>query len=122
MSSDNNYETVVLIWYTMSISVVPGSLNKDNLQKSLSGNRPTSPMLEVNRQHFETVKNFVYLGSQVNSDNSIGVEIRRRVRLLIGVSALFKNSSGQEHPAPTLSVKCIERKLDAWHNEMNRYF
>ena len=48
---------------------------------SLSGNRPTSHTLEVNGKHFETVDSFIYLGSQVNSDNNIGEEIRRRVTL-----------------------------------------
>ena len=48
---------------------------------SLSGNRPTSHTLEVNGKHFETVDSFIYLGLQVNSDNNIGEEIRRRVTL-----------------------------------------
>ena len=48
---------------------------------SLSGNRPTSHTLEVNGKHFETVDSFIYLGSQVNSDNNIGEETRRRETL-----------------------------------------
>ena len=48
---------------------------------SLSGNRPTSHTLEVNGKHFETVDSFIYIGLQVNRDNTIGKEIRRRVTL-----------------------------------------
>ena len=47
----------------------------------LSDYRPTNHTLEVNGKHFETVDNFIYLGSQVNSSNDIGEEIRRRVTL-----------------------------------------
>ena len=48
---------------------------------SLSDGRPTNHTLEVNGKHFETVDSFIYLGSQVNSDNNIGEEVRRRVTL-----------------------------------------
>jgi len=48
---------------------------------SLSDGRPPNHTLEVNGKHFETVDSFIYLGSQVNSDNNIGEEVRRRVTL-----------------------------------------
>ncbi len=48
---------------------------------SLSDGRLTNHTLEVNGKHFETVDNFIYLGSQVNSDNNIGEEVRRRVTI-----------------------------------------
>ncbi|MBD4635725.1 hypothetical protein GUG46_00580 [Xanthomonas citri pv. citri] len=48
---------------------------------SWSGDGPTKHTLEVTGKHLETVDSFIYLGSLVNSDNSIGEEIRRRVTL-----------------------------------------
>ena len=48
---------------------------------ALSDGRPLNHMLEVNGKRFETVDSFIYLGSQVNSDNNIGEEVRRRVTL-----------------------------------------
>lgn len=63
---------------------------------SLSDSRSIDT-LEVNGKHFETVDNFIYLGSQVNSDNSIGEEIRRRVTLgnrsYVSLQKLFRSKT-----------------------------
>lgn len=48
---------------------------------SSSKSEPLPQLLQLDGENFKTVDSFVYLGSQVNSDNSIGKEIRRRVTL-----------------------------------------
>src|ERR1700755_3403111 len=48
---------------------------------ALSDGRPLNHMLEVNGKRSETVDSFIYLGLQVNSDNNIGEELRRRITL-----------------------------------------
>ena len=48
---------------------------------SSSNSRQPGQTLQIDGRNFETVDSFVYLGSQVNSDNNIGDEIRRRVTL-----------------------------------------
>ena len=37
--------------------------------------------VEVGGYNFEVVKDFVYLGSSINTDNDISLEIRRRITL-----------------------------------------
>ena len=60
---------------------------------ALSDGRPLSHMLAMNGKRFETVDSFIYLGSQVNSDNNIGEEVRRRVTL--GSTFPIKNTTPQ---------------------------
>ena len=48
---------------------------------ALSDGRRLNQMIEINGRRFETVDSLIYLGSQVNSDNNIGEEVRRRVTL-----------------------------------------
>lgn len=51
------------------------------LVTSSSNSRPPVQTLQLGGKTFERVDSFIYLGSQVNSDNSIGEEIRWRVTL-----------------------------------------
>src|ERR1700761_9155451 len=44
-------------------------------------NRQYGQSVTMNGHTFEVVDNFVYLGSQINSANNIGDEIKRRVTL-----------------------------------------
>ena len=37
--------------------------------------------VEIDGYNFEVVKNFIYLGSSINTDNDISLEIRRRITL-----------------------------------------
>ena len=46
-----------------------------------SSDRQYGPTVTINQHNFEVVDKFVYLGSQVNSNNDIVDEIRRRVTL-----------------------------------------
>jgi hypothetical protein len=62
-----------------------------------ASDRPPDRVLEVGEKTFEAVNSFIYLGSQVNSDNSIGEEIRRRVTLgnrsLYSLQKLFRSKT-----------------------------
>ena len=42
---------------------------------------PTLQNLEIGTKNIEAVKEFIYLGSQINSTNDINTEIRRRIYL-----------------------------------------
>ena len=37
--------------------------------------------VEIDGYHFEVVKDFVYLGSSITTDNDLSLEIRRRITL-----------------------------------------
>ena len=64
---------------------------------ALSDDRSLNHTLEASGKHFETVNSFIYLGSQVNSDNNIGDEIRRRVtignRCCYGLQKLLRSKT-----------------------------
>lgn len=53
--------------------------------------------LQAGRKNFEAVDSFIYLGSQVNSENSISEEIRRRITLgnrsYFSLQKLFRSKS-----------------------------
>ena len=56
---------------------------------SISNTRTPGQTLQIGGNKFETVDNFVYLGSQVNSDNNVGDEIRMRQRKLLHAEKTF---------------------------------
>jgi len=82
------------------------SVRKRRSTRQLHRLRPPIDMLEVNRKRFEKVNSFIYLGSQVNSDNNIGEEIRRRVTLgNRSYYSLFRSKTLHRN----LSVNCTGR-------------
>ena len=61
-------------------------MNADKTQCMLSSRNQThheslGQIFTVGDYDFEVVKDFIYLGSEVTSDNNIGVEIKRRILL-----------------------------------------
>lgn len=58
-------------------------------------NTSMGPTIQLGDDNFEVVENFVYLGSQVNSDNNVQEEVRRRLasgnRCFFGLHKLFRS-------------------------------
>lgn len=58
-------------------------------------NTSSGPNIQLGGDNFEVVENFVYLGSQVNSDNNVQEEVRRRLasgnRAFFGLHKLFRS-------------------------------
>lgn len=57
--------------------------------------------LEINEYSFEHVREFIYLGSQVNSNNDVTQEIQRRIKA--GMRSYYANKS-------IMTSKCLSKK------------
>ena len=57
--------------------------NESKTKKLLSTAKDSSiaQFVEIDGYNFEVVKDFVYLGSSINTDNDISLEIKRRITL-----------------------------------------
>lgn len=66
----------------------------------------TAPTIQLGGDSYEVVDNFVYLGSQVNRDNNVQEEVRRRIaagnRCYYGLHKLFKSMTLSRHLKCTL--------------------
>ena len=60
-------------------------INLDKTKYMYAGNKlplnPTLQNLEIGTKNVEAVKEFIYLGFQINSTNDINTEIKRRIYL-----------------------------------------
>ena len=73
-------------WKPLSLSSLRSiglAVNKSKRRLILSTAKDTSigVSVEIDGYIFEVVKDFVYLGSSINTDNDISLEIRRRITL-----------------------------------------
>ena len=55
--------------------------SKIKLLLSTAKNNSIEVSIEIDGYNFKVVKDFVYLGSSINTDNDISLEIRRRITL-----------------------------------------
>ncbi|XP_073814500.1 uncharacterized protein [Musca autumnalis] len=66
----------------------------------------TAPSVNVGTYNFEVVKDFVYLGTAINTTNNISCEIRRRIvlanRCYFGLSKQFRNKATSRQTKITL--------------------
>ena len=71
---------------------------------SSSNNRQYGPNVTINGHTFKVFENFVYLGSQVNSENNIVDEIKRRVTL--GYRSYFSLLKILKSKSVSRNLKC----------------
>lgn len=82
--------------------------------------RTIQPCFEVDTYRFETVQNFCYLGSIINSDNNIDVEVKKRIistnRCLNGLRS-FLRSTYLKRDTKLLLYKTIIRPVLTYASE-----